>query len=399
MIWAVLLFPLSCILLVAALAHFGALAWFGARPLLTAGIGMAVGMAFRRFGLPGADPEGLAEAARLGLAVLVFLTIQQCRPSRLARLSPAAARLGLLGAPLLILASGAAVFAILPGLGLWSALLVGSLVPLGLGAVEEARALTAPIPDDTKRALRLEAAYALLIALPIGLLVAAAGVPPEPGDTFVDNTLFEAFAGAAVGGAIGLLGGRFLPIRDAAIPAAPLVVLVVAYLGTRAVGYDALLGAVAAGLLYAEEAPLLGPVRSRLYSAGVRWCAPPAFFALGAALGPVLFQSDPLIWLAALVPPLVLRPVVRSAVLGGTSLPVADKGFLSWFGGAPAAAAALFTVSLLGSASSAAQEGVVAVATVLVLASLAVTRLTSTALIRRLVHASARARKRRYGTA
>ncbi|WP_036766825.1 hypothetical protein [Parvularcula oceani] len=383
-------------LLVLAAGRLGLLGQLANRPVTLLGAGIAGGFLYRRFGLPTPDPEAVRQAARLGLAVLVFMAAQQCRLSRLPRLSPAALRLVVLAAPSLIVAGAGVVFALLPGLGLWSAILVGTVLPLGVGGGDEREVLRAPIANATKRTVRLDSALSLVLMLPLALLVEAAGIAPAPYAPFSENVLYEAFAGAAVGGTLGLLAGRLLPVRGARLPAAPLFTLGASYAGALLLGFDGVLAAASAGLLYAQEAPLRGTARSRLFEAGRQWCTPLAVFGLGAILGPSLFQADLLVWLAALLPVLLLRGIVRSAALGAVDARQEDRTFLSWFGGAPAAGAALLVLSLLGSPSVAAQEGALGVAAVSVFAGIVVTRLSSRPLVTRLVHQTARARKRRY---
>ena len=392
-------FALGVAALVALLAWAGVLRALETRPALVLGAGVLVGTGLRLTSLPDAGPDAVREAARLGLALLAFTGAQQCRASRAGRLSPPALRLAVLAAPGLIGVTAAAVFALKPDLGLWSALLVGVALPLGIGAFDERLALGAPLAAETKRAVRIDAGLGVAFGVPLAVLVEAASVPPALGADLTETPGFALFAGAAVGGTIGLLAGRFVRVRDAAVPAAPFLAFALAYGGAHALGFDPVMAGGAAGLLYSEEATLLGPVRSRLFSAGARWCAPPAFFALGVLMGPVALGADLLVWLAALVPVLALRVALRGAALGGTNLPGADRTFLSWFGGGPGAGAALFVLSLMGSPSPGAQSDVLVIAALATAAGLVAARLGSGPLVTRQIRASARARRKRYGAA
>ena len=394
-----LVFALGAAALVALLARLGAMRALETRPGLVLGSGVLLGVGLRLTAAPEAGPDAVREAARLGLALLAFTGAQQCRLSRVARASPAALRLAALAAPGLIAVTAAAVFALKPDLGLWSAMLVGVALPLGIGAFDERAALGAPLAAETKRAVRVDAGLGVALGVPLAVLVEAVSIAPPTGADITQAPGFALFAGAAVGGTIGLLAGRLLPVRDAQVPSAPFVAFALAYGLAYALGFDAVMAGAAAGLLYAEEAPLLGPVRSRLFSAGARWCGPPAFFALGVLMGPVALDADLLVWLAALVPVLALRVALRGAALGGADLPGADRGFLAWFGGGPGAGAALFVVSLLGSPSSAAQPDVLVIAALATAAGLVAARLGSGPLVTRQVRAAARARRKRYGTA
>lgn len=394
-----LAFAALCAVGVAGLAALGVSARLEHRAGIVLGAGLALGLVTAEAGLTGPAPDAVRAAARLGLALLAFTAALQCPPSRAARLSPAALRLAVLAAPGLTLVTAAAVFALKPSLGPWAALLVGAALPLGVGAFDERQALGAPLETPTKRAVRVDGALSVALGVPLALLLEAVSVGPAAGAPITEAPGFALFAGAAVGGTVGLLCGRMVPVRDARLPAAPFVAFALAYVGALALGFDPVMAGAAAGLLYAEEAPLLGPVRSRLFSAGARWLGPPALFALGALLGPVALGGDLLAWLAALVPVLALRAVLRRAALGGVSLPAADRGFLSWFGGGPGAGAALFTLSLMGSASPGAQADALGIAALGTMAGVIAARIGSGPLVTRQVRAAARARRRRYGTA
>ena len=394
-----LLFALGVGLVVTLLARVGALRALEAQPALVLGGGVLLGMGLRLISAPEAGPDAVREAARLGLALLAFTGAQQCRLSRVARTSPAALRLAALAAPGLIAVTAAAVFALKPDLGLWSALLVGVALPLGIGAFDERAALGAPLAAETKRAVRVDAGLSVALGVPLAVLIEAVSIAPPAEADITRMSGFGLFAGAAVGGTIGLLAGRLVPVRGGGVPAAPFAAFALAYGLAYALGFDAVMAGAAAGLLYSEEAPLPGPARSRLFSAGARWCGPPAFFGLGLLMGPVALDADLLVWLAALVPVLALRVALRGAALGGADLPSADRGFLAWFGGGPGAGAALFVLALLGSPSSAAQPDVLVIAALATAAGLIAARLGSGPLVTRQVRAAARARRKRYGAA
>ena len=386
------------ILVTAGLARSGAGAWLAARPLLTLGAGAAAGLGMQAAGLPGLPPDGVREAARLGLAFLGFAAAQQCRPSRLGTVCPPALRLAVIALPLVAVGAAAASFALLPGVGLRGAALIGTAFALGGGVFDEGAAMSAPLGDAVKRTIRLDAASALAFGIPVAVLVETAVVPPDPTVGVWRYAGFGLFAGTAVGGAIGLLAARLVRVRDASVPLAPLLAFAAAFAACRALGFDPVMGGVACGFLYSEEAGLLGPVRSRIFGAGLRWSAPPTLLAAGLMLGPVLVGADFLMLLAAGATVLVLAPVARGAALGATDLPDAARAFLSRFGGAPGVGAALFLLSLLASPALAAQSEALALGTLGLFGGVAIGRLASGPLVTRQVRAAARARKRRYAT-
>ena len=389
---------LAALLVTAGLARSGLGARLAARPLLTLVLAAAAGLALRASGLPGPPPEAVREAARLGLAFLGFAAAQQCRPSRLGHVSLPALRLTLIALPLVAAGATAATFALLPGVGLRPAALVGVAFALGGGVFDEGAAMGAPLDPDVKRTVRLDTAAGLALGVPLAALTEAAFVPPDPSAALWDYAGLKLFAGAAVGGTIGLLGARLLRVRDASVPLAPLLAFALAFATCRALGFDAVMGGAACGLLYAEEAGLLGPVRSRIVGAGLRWVAPPALLAAGLLLGPILTDANLLMLLAASATLLVLAPIARGAALGGTALPGTARAFLSRFGGMPGVGAALFLLTLLASPALGGQSEALALGVIGLFGGVAIGRLASGPLVTRQVRAAARARRRRYAT-
>lgn len=388
----------AALLLCVGLARSGAGAVLFARPALTLALGAGAGLVLQFTALPAPPPEALREAARLGLAFLAFCAAQQCRPSRLGKVSPPALRLALLSLPLVALGTAAASFALVPDIGLGAAALVGIAFVLSGGVFDEAAAMQAPLAADVKRTVRLDAAASLALGIPLAVLIEGVIVPPGPGDALWDYAAFGLFAGAAVGGTIGLLAARLLPPRDAAVPLAPLLSLGAAFLACRLLGFDAVMGGAACGLLYSEEAGLLGPVRSRLFGAGLRWVTPPALLTAGLAFGPILRGADFLMVLAITAALLALQPLARGAALGGTDLPEEARAFLARFGAAPGVGAALFLLTLLASPALGAETEALALGALCLFGGGVLGRLASQPLITRQVRAAARAKKRRYAT-
>jgi NhaP-type Na+/H+ or K+/H+ antiporter len=392
--------PILLLGVLVALAAVRLLGEAAQRPLLMAAAGIAGGLGWQAAGLPSADPDALRIGARAGLALLVFAAAQQARLTMLPGLSLPALRLVILGVPALSAATAGTAFAVLPGLGPWSALLIGAVVPLGVGVFGERRLIAAPVGEPVKRAVRLDATFGLVLGVPLALLVEAASMPLPPFGGLADTALFASFAGAAVGGTAGLLAGRLQRAgRLGGGPLAPFGLLLAVVLACLLLGFDEVMAAAACGVLFQQEARQGGRARGALFASGRRWAAPFAFLLLGWTLGPELPGADLLVWIGALVPVLVLKAVVRGAALGGTALGDQERSFLAWFGGGPGAGAALFTVSLLGSASDAAQPLAISVAAAAVFAGLVLARAVSAPLVTRLVHATARSKKRRYGAA
>ena len=394
------LLPLTALLVsvlaAAVLARTGASARLADHPLLTFAVGAAAGFALDLTPAPPPPPEAVREAARLGLAFLAFTAAQQCRPSRLGAVCQPALRLAVIALPLVAVGAAAAIFALLPGVGVRPAALIGVGLVLGGGVFDEKAAMNAPLSAAVKRTVRLDTAAGLVVGIPLAVLVEVAIVAPNPNVPLWSYPGFGLFAGAAVGGAIGLLGARLLRPKDAAVPRAPLLTFAAAFAACRLLGFDPVMGGVACGLLYSEEAGLLGPVRSRLVGAGLRWVAPLTAFAAGLLLAPVAMGANLLMVLAACAILLALAPLSRGAALGAADLPDEARAFLCRFGGAPGVGAMLFFLSLLASPALAADSEALALGVLCVAGGLVLGRIASGPLVTRQVRAAARAKKRRY---
>lgn len=394
-----LLFPLLLLGLFVTGLRSGVLTTLAARPLLTVGGAVVLGAVYRQFGGPDIEPETIRGLSRFGLAMLVFLAAQQCRVSRLRRVSPAAFRLALFATPLCLAIFSATAFILVPGLELWGTLIVGVALVLGCAPAVEGPLLSAPIDDDTRCAARVEGAAAFSVALPIALIVEAGLMAPNAQMPLHTAPLFYSLAGFTVGGGLGLVLGRVVKLSNAPLPVLPFLVALSAYGAGLFTGFDPVMAAAGAGLLYSEEAKLSGAVRTRLWRTGERWLTPFAFAGFGFIFGPVLVQADFLVWVMGVVAVTLGRIAPRMLVLQGRGLQSQDRNFLAWFGGAPGAASALMLLSLLGSPTAVVQDQPVALAAVTILLGLAFTRLTSQALTQRLVQETALARKRRYSPA
>ncbi len=373
----------------------GALTAMALRPLLTTLGAILVGALYRRFGGPVADPEAVRLFAQFGLSMLAFLAAQQCRLSRLLSVSPTAFRLAVIANPLILAIFTATAFILVPGLDLWGTLVVGVALVLGGAPPVEKPLMSAPIEEKTRCAARLEGAACLGIALPVALIIEAGLTPTTLSTPLIAQPIFKSLAGFAVGGGIGLLAGRLVPLSNAALPVLPFLVALLAFGAGLFLGFDPVMTTIAAGLLYAEEAPLRGAVRTRLWRTGERWITPFALGAFGFLLGPILGQADFLVWVMALITLTAVRAGPRLLALQYSELEAQDRRFLAWFGGAPGVASALMLLSLLASPAIIVQDQPIALATVTVFCGILITRLSSVPLTQRLVQETALAQKKK----
>jgi NhaP-type Na+/H+ or K+/H+ antiporter len=389
----VLLFILAGLLLTGL--RFGTLSRLARHPILTLFLAVIFGFGAQLAGLEPIDPAIIGLVAQFGLAMLAFVAAQQCRLSRLPHVSRAAFRLAGFGTPMMMLLFAGSAYILVPNLDLWAALMVGAAFALGGAPAIAGPLLSAPVADETRKAARLETASLLALNLPLLLLIDAAAIPVEPSAPLYLNPLFDGVAGFAVGGTIGLLAGRLLPLSDAELPVLPFLVGVAAFVFAMATGFQPVMATVAAGILYSEEAPLAGPVRTRLWRTGERILMPIGLFAFGFVLGPLAVAGDLLTWMMALLAVTVVRAIPRYGVLTGSSLPVEDRTFLVWFNGAPGAATAFFLLYLVGSPVGVQDEAIALGGATLILGLIA-TRAISRPLTSRLVQQTALAQKRRF---
>ncbi|MEM9989254.1 MAG: cation:proton antiporter, partial [Pseudomonadota bacterium] len=344
------------------------------------------------------NAETLRHMTRAGLAFLVFLAAQQCRISRLISISKPVFWLGILGIPFSLLLYTMTAFVILPGLTFWGILIVASALILGGALTQDHLLLEAPVERDTKRAARLEGAMTLLLGLPLALLLEKGSSPVMVGTPIHLHPLFLSVAGFTVGGAIGLLSGRFLPLSpQSPLPVLPFLVAAFTYALSLLLGLDSVMAALGAGLLFSEEAKIPGPVRTNLWRTGERFLRPLALIAFGYVLMPLMLKADFLIWIVATVIILVVRPLSRFIILQTRGdLALQDRTFLTWFGGAPGVGCILFLLSLMASPAAMLEDTSMALATAIVVVGLVVTRLFTKPLTTRLVQETARARKKKY---
>ncbi len=369
-------------------------------PLISLLIAMSIGTVYRLLGGPLPDLDAVRGISRFLLGVLAFFAAQQCRVSRLPRISPEVYRFATLGIPLNCAVFAATGYLVVPGLDLGGLMIVSGALVLGGALAIDRPLLNAPIEEHTRRAARLESAAVLAVALPIALVLEAGATVPEIALPLDQTPLFEALAGFAVGGTAGLLAGRLLKLSDVPVPVLPFLVAGAVFAITTAIGFDGTMALAAAGLLYSEEAPLRGTVRTRVWRLAEAMIAPVAIAGFGLILGPLIFGADLLIWVAAAVSLFAARVASRFALLQTLELPAPDRTFLSWFGGAPGIATILALLSLTASPAPLLEESALTYGAVCVIVGLFSARLSSRLLTQRLVHATAAERKRhRFGTA
>ncbi|MEQ8179907.1 MAG: cation:proton antiporter [Amphiplicatus sp.] len=361
--------------------------------------GLCVSFLYRGLGAPALPTNWVASLAEAGLAALVFVSAAQIQVSRFARRCPASFRLTIGGAPLFLLICTLSAFVLLPQLSVPSALLLGAILMLN-GAAFDRKAVTAtPAPAAIKAAVRMESAAIIAFGAPVAVLIAGYATSPGAGQVALEplmETSVAALGGFASGGAAGYLAAKWAarapghPAGRYAFYAALFSVLFAALLG-----FNAVIAAGAAGLVWGQETEASATTRLRLRRVVEQSVPPAAYFLFGAVLGARLLEADLLSAIFAMAAVTVMRAGPRLATLQSSPLPKESQVFLAWFGGAPGAASALFLVSLLDDAMIVDHEALLTVAALAVIAGVFAARLTSRPLANAFLRQTAMAKKRR----
>ncbi len=205
------------------------------------------------------DHAVIQTIAEVTLALLLFHDASQLQPRELRADAPLTGRLLLVGLPLTIAAGFLLARVMFPGIGVWLALLLAAaLAPTdaGLGA---ATVLNPVVPVRVRRVLNVESGLNDGLATPVVLfaVAAAAGTSGSTQHTFV-TSLLEIAIGAAIGSAVGFLGGKLLDVahdrgwsQQDLVPVAVLVLPLLAYYAAHGAGGNGFISAFVAGTMFA----------------------------------------------------------------------------------------------------------------------------------------------------
>jgi len=159
-----------------------------------------------------AAPETLKPLVELTLVWVLFCDAARIRVRELRRDTGQYVRLLAVGLPLTIVAGWLLATWLLPGLGVWLALLVGAALAPTDAALGIPVVTNAAVPARIRRLITVESGLNDGIATPV-VMVAVAGAASAEGLAGVEGlggALLELAIGAAVGIAIGLAGGWLL---------------------------------------------------------------------------------------------------------------------------------------------------------------------------------------------
>ena len=213
-----------------------------------------------------AEPAVVHDLAELTLALILFHDAAQVQPRQLRSDALLCVRLLLVGLPLTILVGFAAAQLLMPGVGVWLALLLGAaLAPTdaGLGA---ATVLNPVVPVRVRRILNVESGLNDGLATPVVLLAiaAAGGTSAGSGDTLA-AAAGELALGVLVGVLLGAGSGWLLSrahraghVDPGLLSVGVLAVPLACYYGALAAHGNGFVAAFVSGTAFAAVAGELG---------------------------------------------------------------------------------------------------------------------------------------------
>jgi NhaP-type Na+/H+ or K+/H+ antiporter len=331
----------------------------GSTPVTQAMVFVAVGLLAgnQALELIEADAAGqfvrhLAEAT---LALVLFTDAVRVNLGRLRRESLVPARLLGIGLPLTIVAGTVAGLALLPGLDLWTAAALATMLAptdaaLGLPVVSNRR-----LPSRIRQGLNVESGLNDGVCVPlliIFLTIAEAeegAAHVEPLRVILEEIGFGAVAGLAAGAlgawvlrgfaARGWMEGTWKQINAVATP-------VMAYMVAVALGGSGFIAAFVAGIVFGAIAGGQAEATTHLAEESGELLNAVTFLLFGAVLlGPALGDLDWRLIAYAVLSLTVVRLLPVALAMVGTGMRRVTVGFLGWFG--PRGLASIVFVLLL----------------------------------------------------
>ena len=170
-----------------------------------------LGVVFGNLGRLGSATVVLDGLTELTLALVLFTDAARIDLSHLRLEGSVPARLLGIGLPLTIAAGAVVAWAVVPGFGLWEAVLLAAILAPTDAALGQAVVSNALVPVRIRQGLNVESGLNDGIALPIVLLAASfAGASGDSGDVryWLTFALLQVTLGSLMGVAVGYLGGQ-----------------------------------------------------------------------------------------------------------------------------------------------------------------------------------------------
>jgi NhaP-type Na+/H+ or K+/H+ antiporter len=336
----------SAALVVAAVIVFGWGACSGRleRADLTAPIVFtAVGAALAGFGLVHASsaPEQLKPLVEITLVLVLFSDAAGVRVHDLRGDLGLVLRLLVVGLPLSLLAGWGLAVWLLPGVGLWLALLVGAALAPTDAALGVPVVTNPVVPTRIRRVITVESGLNDGIATPFVVLAIAGAIGAEGiGGSGAGGALVELAIGVAVGVTIGFAGGWLMRwarrrawAAEGFVGVAVLSLALLAYATALVASGNGFVAAFCGGMAFGAAARRGGPAELLFLeqaSGGVSLLVWLAFGAIGV---PILVER--LDWTLAVYAVLsltVVRMIPVALALIGSGLDRPTVLFVGWFG-------------------------------------------------------------------
>ena len=308
-------------------------------PMVFVGLGIGLG----QLGWLDSGRDLLSALAELTLVVVLFTDAARIDLARLRPQGSLPARLLGIGLPLTVATGALAAWLILPGLGLWEAVLLGAVLAPTDAALGQAVVSNRLVPANVRQSLNVESGLNDGIALPLVLVaIAFAGAAAESDELgrWVSFAVLQVTLGPLVGTVVGYLGGRSIErsVRAGWMnePFQRLSVLGlagVAFAGSELVGGNGFIGAFVSGLTLGNTARSACTCAYEFGEAEGQLLSLVVFLIVGGVMVPAALPHwDYLVWLYALSSLSVVRMVPVALSLTRSGLRPATVAFLGWFG-------------------------------------------------------------------
>lgn len=286
------------------------------------------------------DAERLKALVEITLVSVLFADAARIRVPDLRRGLGLYVRLLAVGLPLTVAAGWGLAAWLIPGLGVWLALLVGAALAPTDAALGVPVVTNPAVPARIRRLITVESGLNDGIATPVVMLAIAGAAAGHEGATGAGGALLELAVGVAIGCAIGVAGGALLRIarqREWAAEdfagIAVLVLAVLAYAASVVVQGNGFVAAFCGGLAFGAVAGQRGPAEVQFLEQASGLMSLLVWLAFGAIAVPIMIDRvDPAMVLYAVLSLTAVRMVPVALALLGSGLDRNTVLFVGWFG-------------------------------------------------------------------
>ena len=336
-------------------------------------------LAMSGMGGPSAS-ERLKVLVEITLVWVLFADAARIRIPDLRRGLGLYVRLLAIGLPLTVLAGWGLAAWLIPGLGIWLALLVGAALAPTDAALGIPVVTNPAVPARIRRLITVESGLNDGIATPVVMLAiaGAAAAAGQEGATGAGGALLELAIGVAVGSVVGVTGGALLRVARrnnwAAEDFAGIAVLalaILAYAAAVVVQGNGFVAAFCGGLAFGAAAGRRGPAEVQFLEQASGLMSLLVWLAFGAIAVPIMVDRiDAAMIVYAVLSLTAVRMVPVALALLGSGLDRNTVLFVGWFG--PRGLASLvFALLALEELGSEADEAVAVIAVTVLLSVIA----------------------------